>query len=155
MQPRRVAPMIAHAHVGVMDTISPIQRARARFHPCPILDCPGSFRRPQDQKRHVLTHLPHWIHCSVPDCSWRGDRLSAFKRHWTDVHPSSSQELGEDQYKTYDPLPLVKKIVGRALSIQDAEKDALSMVRKKASELGRKELYENPWGRKRRAQRPC
>jgi hypothetical protein len=122
--------------------------------PCPVLGCSSSLGRPQDRNRHILTHLPDWIHCPDLDCSWRGDRPSDFKKHRSRDHPSSGQEPSEDQYKTYDPLPLVVKIVWGTLSIQDANTHALLMVRKKSSELGIKKMYENPWGRKgRRTQR--
>jgi hypothetical protein len=44
----------------------------------------------------------------------------------------------------------MKRIAEGSLRIQDAQKDAISMVQKKASELGKLELYQNPWGRKER-----
>jgi hypothetical protein len=125
--------------------------------PCPVPGCSSLLGRSQERKRHVLTcHLPFWLHCPFPDCSWRGDRVGIFKSHWTRDHPSSSQELDEDQNKTYDPCPLVNGVVEGKLSIQDAEGQALSMVKKRAVELGMQELYEKPWGRKaRRVQRLC
>jgi hypothetical protein len=130
--------------------IPPSRKPPRRDWPCPVPGCSSSLGRLQDRDRHILIHLPYWIHCPNLDCSWRGDRPSDFKRHWRRDHSSSSQEPSEDQHKTYDPLPLVGKIVWGTLSIQDANEHALSMVRKKSSELGMKDMYENPWGRKGR-----
>lgn len=131
----------------------PIRRRRVHSFPCPVSGCPSSFGRAQDQRRHLLTHLPRWIHCPAPDCSWRGDRLSAFARHWGREHPSSSQVPEEDQCKIFDPLPLMKGIADGSVYIQDAQKYAVSIVQKKAPILGKPELFENPWGRKQRKQR--
>ena len=129
---------------------SPKSQKRVRNHPCPALGCP-TFRRPQDLKRHLSTHLPHWVNCPDPDCSWRGDRLSVFRKHWdSNRHPSSGQDLDEDQFIIYDPWPFVEKIEAGSLPIQDAQKQAMAMVSKRASELRKPELRENPWGRKRK-----
>ena len=46
---------------------------------CPI--CPASLGRLQDRKRHILSHLPHWLQCQAPDCSWRGDRWEHLRKH--------------------------------------------------------------------------
>lgn len=133
----------------VVDT-SPSLKRRARNWLCPAPGCLQSFCRRQDRNRHLLTHLPHWIHCPHPGCPWRGDRLSLFRRHWDrdNDHPSSSRDLDDRQFRTYDPRPLVGKIEKGSLSIQDAKKYAILMVRKKALDIGQPELYENPWGRK-------
>lgn len=155
MQPCCVTPLPTHVSTqsSIVD-ISPIRKQHGHNYPCPVQDCLSSFRRRQDRNRHVLAHLPYWIHCPYPGCSWRGDRPSVFNAHWSRNHPSSGQDPGEDQYKTYDPLLLVGDIVEGTLSIQEAQNRALSMVEKKASELGMKELCENIWGRRgRRPQR--
>lgn len=133
--------------------VLPVWRRPVHSFPCLVPRCPSSFSRAQDQRRHLLIHLPRWIHCPAPDCSWRGDRLSAFARHWGRDHPSSSQVPEEDQCKIFDPLPLMKGIADGSVCIQDAQKYAVSMVKKKASILGKPELFENPWGRKQRKQR--
>jgi len=49
-----------------------------------------------------------------------------------------------------DPRPFVENIEKGSLSIEDARKQAMAMVSKRASELRKPELSENPWGRKRR-----
>jgi hypothetical protein len=122
--------------------------------PCPVEGCPSSLSRTQDQRRHLLTHLPHWIHCPAPECCWRGDRFDAFVRHWGNDHPPGIRVPDEGLCRTYDPQPLMKEISEGSLCIQVAQKRAISMVKKRASELQKLELLRNPWGRrwKRRAE---
>ena len=137
----------------VVVNTSPILKSRVRDWPCPASGCVSSFGRRQDRNRHILIHLPYWIHCPYPGCSWRGDRPNLFRIHWDrdSNHPSSSRDLDERQFRTYDPWPLVGKIEKGSLSIRDAKAYAISMVRKKASDVGKPELCENPWGRKGRS----
>ena len=116
--------------------------------PCPVSRCQSSLGRTQEQKRHLLTHLPHWIHCPAPECFWRGDRPNAFGRHWSTRHPSGIRVPCEDEYRTYDPQPLVRAISEGTLDIQDAQGHAISMVRRRASELRNPELSDDPWGSK-------
>ena len=139
----------AHPPPTGFNDVVPIQKRRVRGWRCPVLNCKSSPGRPQDQRRHLLTHFPRWICCTVPDCSWRGDRFSAFKSHWGRDHPSSSQVPHEDQCKIYDPQQLVKEIVEGTLCIRAAQKYTIFMVQKKASELGKPELCDNLWGRRR------
>jgi hypothetical protein len=128
--------------------IFPIQRRRVQSLPCPVSRCQSSLGRTQDQKRHLLTHLPHCIHCPAPDCFWRGDRINAFGRHWSNAHPFSIRVPDEDEYRTYDPQPLMRAISEGTLSIQDAQRRAISMVRRRALELPKPELSDDPWGSK-------
>jgi len=117
---------------------------------CPISDCSADpFGRPQERKRHVLSHLPHWVYCRVPGCSWRGDRPDAFLKHWKD-HPSSSQAPDRDGFTIYDPLPLVKDVTEGSIPIKEAQRIAESLVRSKAQEIGKSEIWGNTWGRRRR-----
>ena len=145
-QPLHVSPLPLQG--GDTDAF-PKSKKYVRNYPCPA-GCPSSFRRPQDLRRHLSTHLPHWVNCADTDCSWRGDRLSVFRKHWDSNHPSGSQDLDEDKFITYDPWPFVEKIKDGSLSIEDAQKQAMALVSKRASELRKPELSENPWGRKRR-----
>lgn len=141
-------------HGGGIVGASPIPQQSARNYPCLAPDCLASFDRPQERRRHLSTHLPHWIHCPYPGCWWRGDRLDVFRGHLGNSHPPSSQDLDEGQFKTYDPWPLIERIEDGSLSVEEAKNYAMRMVREKGSELGKQELWENPWGRKgrRRAQ---
>jgi Zinc finger, C2H2 type len=126
-----------------------------RKWPCPAGTsvCPASFRRWQDQERHILTHLPHWICCLDPGCSWRGDRRDALKNHWREKHPSSSQEQEHDMNGSmiYDPEPLVEGIITGSISIEEAQSVAESVVERKAQELNKLATWRGDlWGRRTR-----
>jgi hypothetical protein len=110
---------------------------------CPA--CPISFCRLQEQKRHIMTHLPQWIYCPEPGCSWRGDRPDALKRHWRAMHHSNSQEP-DNGFRIYDPEPLIKGIINGLISIGEAQSAARSMVSSRAQELGK---WGNLSGRRR------
>lgn len=47
----------------------------------------GPFGRSHQCETEFGRSPTRWIHCPAPDCSWRGDRLSAFARHWDRDHP--------------------------------------------------------------------
>jgi hypothetical protein len=114
---------------------------------CPICSVP--LGRSQDRKRHILSHLPHWLYCPDPGCSWRGDRWETLNKHRRMVHPSKSQESDKNIVIIYDPRPLVQGIIQGAIPIEDAKAFAISMVEGKALELGKSGLWGDLWGRKR------
>ncbi|KAI0250327.1 hypothetical protein BJV78DRAFT_590574 [Lactifluus subvellereus] len=119
---------------------------------CPVSGCSAPFGRPQERRRHVVSHLPHCFYCRVPGCSWRGDRVAAFLRHRKD-HPSSSQAPDKDEFTIYDPLPLVDDVIEGSKTIGEAQRIAESMVRSKAQEFGKSEIWGNAWGRRRRREK--
>jgi hypothetical protein len=139
---------------GIVPTTPIPKKHEPRKWRCPASGCSSSFVRIQERKRHLLSHLPLWIHCSYPSCSWKGDRLSAFRSHRNTKHPSSGQDSEKGHLILYDPFPLVKRIEEGTLSIHDARNHAMSMVKNKALELGLPGLYDNPWGRKGRRAQP-
>ena len=59
------------------------------LHGCPI--CQVTYRRVQELNRHVLSHLPDYIHCRFQGCTWKGSRQSLFKEHWSSKHPEAGQ----------------------------------------------------------------
>ena len=120
---------------------------------CPI--CHASLGRSQDGKRHKVSHLPHWLQCPDPGCSWRGDRWGNLRNHRLKIHkvrPSSSQELDKCKAVIYDPWPLVEEITDDT-SLESARKNAISLVEKKAVEVGKSGLWRDFWGRKRKGTR--
>jgi hypothetical protein len=117
---------------------------------CPDRDCTESPGRWQDQKRHVHTHLAHWICCMHPGCSWRGDRVDALPKHWRRVHPSSSQELANSEFMIYDPEPLVKALLNGTISLEEAQRNANAMVKSRAHEIGKSEIWESLLGRRKK-----
>jgi len=120
---------------------------------CPV--CLASLGRPKDRERHVVSHLPQWLHCADPGCSWRGDRWAALNRHRRNAHPSSSQEPVKCDASSiiYDPWPLVKGIIAEDTSLEEARKHAISMVEKRALDLTKSGIWGDFWGRKRRRPR--
>ena len=117
---------------------------------CPVRDCPECPGRWQDQKRHVREHLPHWICCVDPDCPWRGDRPDALSKHWRKVHPSSSQELANSEFVIYDPEPLVERLLNGTIFIEEAQSIANKMVKSRAEEIGKSEIWASLSGRRKK-----
>jgi hypothetical protein len=112
---------------------------------CPI--CSASLARPQDRKRHKVSHLPHWLQCPNSGCSWRGDRWEHLKKHRLKVHPSSSQASDKLKSIIYDPWPFVEGITDNA-TLEKARKSAIALVEKRAKEVGKSELWGDFWGRR-------
>ena len=117
---------------------------------CPI--CAALLGRLQDRKRHMLSHLPHWLQCQAPGCPWRGDRWEHLRVHRLKVHPSSGQESDTRKSIIYDPLPLVKGITDNT-TFENAKTIAVSLVEVKAKELKKLELWGDLFGRRRRRSR--
>ena len=114
---------------------------------CPICSVP--LGRSQDRRRHILSHLPHWLHCPDPGCSWRGDRFETLNKHRRKIHLFNSQEPDKNMVIIYDPWPLVQGIIQGAILIEDAKAFAILMVERKASEVGKSRVWRDLWGRKR------
>ena len=115
---------------------------------CPV--CAALLGRSQDQRRHILSHLPDWLQCPDPGCSWRGDRWETLNRHQHKVHPSSSQEPDKNIAVIYNPWQLVRGIIEGTTLIEYARACAISMVERRAFELGKSGLWGDFWGRKGR-----
>ncbi len=113
---------------------------------CPV--CGVGSRRPQERKRHLLSHLPCWIACSFRACPWRGDRSDTFAKHLYDEHQTIRLDDSEHGYQLYNPWPLVEGVVEGSISIEDAKQRAIAEVEGMASVIGKQELLEDPWGRK-------
>jgi hypothetical protein len=114
---------------------------------CPV--CERSFRRPQERDRHVLTHLPYFLFCPLPDCSWRGDRPYCLRRHWTNHHAESGEVPDLEQCHIYDPDPLVPSLGNRVLLIEEVTEAVLQVVRVRAQELDKVGVWKGEWGRAR------
>jgi hypothetical protein len=117
---------------------------------CPI--CATPLGRMQDRKRHIRSHLPRWLQCQAPGCSWRGDRWEHLRDHRLKAHPSSSQESDTRESIIYDPQPFVEGITDN-ITFEIAKTIAISLVEKKAKELKKVELWGDLCGRRRRRPR--
>lgn len=154
-QRTRVAP--SHFdHDEAASIASPVSTPKGPTHntsidkQCPI--CPASLGRLQDRKRHMLSHLPHWLQCQAPGCSWRGDRWEHLRKHCLKAHPSSSQESDSRESIIYDPLPLVAGITDK-ITFENAKAIATFLVEEKAKELKKVELWGGSCGRRSRRSR--
>ncbi|KAH9986023.1 hypothetical protein BJV74DRAFT_846030 [Russula compacta] len=119
-------------------------------HLCPI--CGRYFERRQERDRHVFSYLPHWIYCPLLDCPWRGNRRYDFKKHWEKFHSDHGEVPEAQKSQIYDADALVKLIVDRHLTINEAAQTiALPEVERRAHELGKKDIWgADRWGRRMR-----
>ncbi|KAI9452225.1 hypothetical protein BJY52DRAFT_1226246 [Lactarius psammicola] len=119
---------------------------------CPI--CPESFPRKQERDRHLLKHVPYFMHCPLPHCAWRGNRAGLFKRHWQQENHRGYHEYyghtspGGSQIETYDPWVILDQIINGAISLREGQDRAIVLVQVKAYELQKPSMWMDPWGRK-------
>ncbi|KAH9164217.1 hypothetical protein EDB89DRAFT_1997080 [Lactarius sanguifluus] len=111
---------------------------------CPVCGVPS--KRRQERDRHLLSHLPCWIACSIGPCLWRGDRFDMFTKHLYDKHHTT----GPDGHwrQLYNPRPFVDGLVKYSISIEYAKQLAIAKVKATALVIGKQEFSEDPWGRK-------
>jgi hypothetical protein len=105
----------------------------------------------QERKRHLITHLPPWIHCLYPHCSWTGHRADAFRRHWGRDHPGNNRVPGKKEFEIYDPLEFVDQVTAGTMTIDVAEARALEQIRAKAEQLQKPSLLTKALDHKLRA----
>ena len=121
--------------------------------------CGLKFTRWQDRDRHIFTHLPHWIHCPLPGCAWRGTRIKSIKQHWKrqdhlQYHKFYGRTLRREQFAAFEPQELVNQIKAGTISTDDAAFQALNSVLVKADQLQKSSMLENPWGYKLKSAPP-
>ncbi|KAH9064011.1 hypothetical protein EDB87DRAFT_1820639 [Lactarius vividus] len=109
---------------------------------CPI--CHDIFTRWQDRDRHLVTHLPHWIHCPISNCTWRGNRVRQFEDHWGREH-RSYHIPGRNQFEIFDPQEFVNQINAGTIPVV-ATGRAIERVLAKAGQLGKPSMSKDPWG---------
>ncbi|KAH9961567.1 hypothetical protein BC827DRAFT_326524 [Russula dissimulans] len=114
----------------------------------PCIKCP-ILRLRQDRDRHIRAYLPHSIYCPFPLCGWRSDRPENLVRHWNTAHhgPLPARE----QCQIYDPNWLVELILDGTSTVEWAAWVAQLIVANRAGELGKGDLWDNPWGRRMRS----
>ncbi|KAI9452219.1 hypothetical protein BJY52DRAFT_946770 [Lactarius psammicola] len=114
---------------------------------CQSPTCLTRFRRWQDRDRHLLSHLPHRIHCPLLDCQWRGNRVNVFVKHWETNHSGQPGGTpGPSEFIVYDTKVFVNLINNGIISVDVAGKCALDLVHMKANQLRKLSLSSNPWG---------
>ncbi|KAI0270782.1 hypothetical protein BGY98DRAFT_1009841 [Russula aff. rugulosa BPL654] len=117
--------------------------------------CPGCKEhvgyRQRELRRHLLlVHLPCWICCPYPSCTWRGTRKEELRKHWIKdkCGPRPEQPRPEqEQYRIYDTDLILGWILEDDTPVQVAASYALGFVGERARELGKVESWSNLWGR--------
>jgi hypothetical protein len=144
------APPASHYN-GNSTSAPPVTTTPGNPKICPA--CGHKFSRWQDRDRHISIHLPHWIHCPLPHCAWRGNLIKSIKLHWKrqdhlKYHESYGDTLSQEQFEIFDPQPYVNQIKAGTISASDAAFQALFFVDVKAAQLQKSSMSENPWGYK-------
>ncbi|KAH9993714.1 hypothetical protein BJV74DRAFT_795556 [Russula compacta] len=115
---------------------------------CP--ECKELFNRRQELERHILSlHLPCWIAC--PRCSWRGTRREELVKHSElkcDPTFKKSKRIQYRIYQIYDTKLILGWILDDFVPINTAANFALGFVEERTRELGREEVWAEPWGHK-------
>ncbi|KAH8996479.1 hypothetical protein EDB86DRAFT_2829143 [Lactarius hatsudake] len=111
---------------------------------CPVCGVPS--KRRQERDRHLLSHLPCWIACSIGPCLWRGHRFDMFTKHLFEEHQTTKPQ--GHWFQLYNKRPFVNGLVKRTISIEDAQQRAVAEVEAMALVIGEQEFLKDPWGRK-------
>lgn len=102
--------------------------------------------RQQELRRHLLSnHLPCWICCPYPSCSWRGTRKEELKKHL--IKDKCGPMPEREQYQIYNTNLILGWILEDDTPVQVAASYALDFVGERARELGKVESWRNLWGR--------
>ncbi|KAI0304314.1 hypothetical protein B0F90DRAFT_1815663 [Multifurca ochricompacta] len=110
---------------------------------CPHPKCSSNFGRQQELERHVREHLPPYIYCSYPKCAWRKKRRYMLGNHWQEKHPGvQAPDPGNlEQYIIYDVKRLVKQLINKEITFEEARVEVDSSVLKKALESGKQAVW--------------
>ena len=102
------------------------------------------FNRYQDLEKHIqAVHLPCWIFCPHPGCTWRGSRMDDFKKHLETQKCGSKPE--RLQCQIYD-VKMITGLMKNQVCAGVAQEIAVGLVKERALELGREEWLMDPWG---------
>jgi len=118
------------------------KETRFATEPCPFSNCTVRCGRPQEMERHIREHhLPYYIYCEQPGCNWTGNRRYALRNHLTHKHAGVSMPEVE-VFMIYDAKGLVKQVLSKEISVEQAMGEARSLFRKKAVELGKLRIWK-------------
>ena len=134
------------SHRNEIDSITPPTTTSSNLlsrRRCPT--CSADFVRPQDRERHLLSHLPSWIYCPFPLCTWTGYRVDALRRHWPhhNHHDPDNHILKREAFEIYNAPEFVDQIIAGTMTTDVAVDKALELVRAKALQLQRPSLLTN------------
>lgn len=125
----------------------PVSKSKDLQLLCPWPDCEKYFTRDQDWDRHIISfHLPDNLCCPNPGCPWRGHREDYCMSH---IKKGTCGSLAipewEHQRMIYDPKLILDWILDEAVSFEVAVQYALDFVQERARELGKADLWRDPW----------
>ena len=110
---------------------------------CPWPGCGISIKRDPELERHILSlHLPDNLYCPGPACPWRGHREDARKKHIGSGKCGPTPEW-EEQRKIYEPSLIISWVLDAAISTEVAEMYALDLVKERARELEKTNLWKD------------
>ena len=99
---------------------------------CPFPRCPRKFGRPQELERHILRHLSHWICCTQLGCGWTGYRRDLLRGHLRKEHRDVPfLEYGSEGTEIYDAKRLVKQLLKKEITVEEAVCEARAAFRKR------------------------
>ena len=103
---------------------------------CPFPNCEAKHSRSQELERHIRErHLPHYIYCEQLGCNWTGNRRYALRSHLVAKH-SGVQMPEVEAFTIYDAKGLVKQLLNRDISVEQAVCEAQSLFQKKVCAVG-------------------
>jgi hypothetical protein len=109
------------------------------------LGCAVPTHRKQDWNRHFLkSHLPDSIYCHNPGCGWQGSRKEELSEHIEQKKCGPKPEF-EEQRMIYDVGLILNWIREDIVSVEVAQMFAVDLVEERARELGKANLWEDPW----------
>ncbi|KAI0250305.1 hypothetical protein BJV78DRAFT_1155142 [Lactifluus subvellereus] len=123
-----------------------------------LRQCPFKIKPPLLDAIHVLVPAPSSAknareHSPVgkngTDTSGR-DRPEIFKRHWEEKHGDQGAVPARERFEIYSPDQVVGFITNSVMSVDDAAAHAHLLVVAKMWELGKQDVWGDPWGRKER-----
>ena len=107
--------------------------------------CDALLERRQEWNRHILTlHLPNNLYCPNPACPWRGSRKEKLNEHIEQGNCGARPKWGE-QRMIYDVDLVLGWIRDGTISVDVAEMFAIDFVQERARELGKVDLWRDPW----------
>jgi len=119
--------------------------------------CQQQFTRMQELGRHTSSlHLPCSLCCPHPSCPWRGTRKDELIKHVTKGRCGKEAKLDPVLYKIFDAKCILDWIYEDSTETLVNFNSCvvlayvLDLVRERAMELGKTELWRGLWGRQRR-----
>ncbi|KAH9980162.1 hypothetical protein BGW80DRAFT_1248441 [Lactifluus volemus] len=108
---------------------------------CPIPGCNKrqNGSKSQEFERHVREHLTYFLYCSRVGCEWRGHRKYLLQDHWRKRHQDVDLPSGE--FLIFDPRGLVRQLINGETNIAQANREANRLVRERAIQLGKQDLW--------------